>query len=198
MRCKRQILWTAALLAVLAAGPGGCRDADRKAKEAAVVELQGPGPGRRAGGAHSDAVRRVLEADEALSEQYIQVRYADPITWREGHLEYAREMNAISAEGAPRGFTEGFREHQEAWEAYAAFLVTIPVAQLDALMDRGAARRPENAAVVNRARALNQDISSTWAAVEMQAGTVGVGEGASLRAPPAPVGSSRKLLGSPR
>jgi hypothetical protein len=198
MTCKRQILWAAALLVLLAAAPAGCREPDRKAKEAAVVELQGPGPERHPGGSHRHAVRTVLKADKALSERFIQVRYPDPIQWRDGHLAYAREMNAISVEGTPRGFADAFRRHQAAWDTYAAFLAPIPTARLGVLLEGGAAGRPEDAALVDQARALNEDISSTWAAVETEARAAGAGRKHSRREPPAPVGSPHKLLGTRR
>jgi hypothetical protein len=198
MTCKRHILYVAALLALLSVASVGCRDKERKAREAAVVELEGSGPGVRAEGDQRTRVRRVLDADAAYSGQYVQVRYSDATQWLEGHVAYAREMGEISLEGTPEAFSDAFRRHQEAWAAYAAHLRTVPSDRLGMFLDQAEARRPENVDLIRRSAELNQEISASWSEVEMLASTVGVGEGLSTRAPPAPVGSTRKLIGTRR
>ncbi len=198
MTCKRHILHAAALLTVLCIVAIGCRDEERKAREAAVVELEGAAPSVRAEGDHRTRVRRVLDADTAYSRQYIQVRYPDAPRWLEGHLAYAAEMGSISLDGTPKDFSDAFHRHQEAWAAYAAYLQTVPSERLGMFLDQAVARRPENVDIVRRAAELNQEISASWVEVEMLASTVGVGKGPSTRAPPAPVGSTRKLIGSRR
>jgi len=196
MTCKRHILRAAILLAVLCVAAIGCRDKERKAREEAVVELEGSPPGPRAEGNHRTRVRRVLDADAAYSQQYIQVRYPDAPKWLDGQVAYAREMGAISLDGTPKDFSDAFQRHQDAWAAYVEHLLTVPAERLGMFLDETESRRPENAELIHRAKELNREISDSWVEVEMRASTVGVGKGPSTRSPPAPVGSARKLIGS--
>ena len=196
MTCKRQLPRIAVLLAVAGVILVGCRDSERQVREAAVVELPGAGAVASPAGDPGAAVRRVLEADEEPSARYIKVRYGDAAGWLAGHLAYAREMEAISLDGTPVDFAEAFRHHQEAWAAFAAFLEAAPKDRLGMFLDPAAARTAEDQAVLRRAAELNQAISATWTQVEMIASTLGVGEGPTLRAPPAPVGSAHRLIRS--
>ncbi len=198
MTCKRHICCAAALLVLVCSVLVGCRDREREEKEAAVVEIPGPvaGPGGTLDPA--TAVRRVFEADTAFSIRYIQVRYRNAADWLAGHLAYAREMAAISLDGTPWDFADAFRRHQDAWTAYAAHLETIPSDRIGMFLDQKVARWPENADLVRAASELNREISASWMQVEMIASTLGVGEGSSMSAPPAPVGSARKLIGTRR
>jgi len=182
----------AALLFLLAPLLSGCGDDDPRARDA-VIPRASPDSGAARDPVAS--IRRVLEADEAYSSRYIRRRYPNAASWVEGHRTYAREMGAISLEETPTRFAEAFRRHQEAWAAFAAWLETIPPGRADMFLDRSLVALPENRAMARKAATLNQEIATTWVEVEMRASTRGIGDGPSLRSPPAPVGSTRKLMG---
>jgi len=160
------------------------------------AEGEGPGEARPAAAEEpAAAIRRVLEADEAFSSRWIRRRYRNAASWVDGHVTYAREMGALPLTGTPPDFADAFRRHQEAWAAYADLLETTPPERTAAFLDRDLAARPENRELLREAAALNEDISTTWTEVEMWASTRGIGSGPSLRSPPAPVGSARRLMG---
>ncbi|MFH1529906.1 MAG: hypothetical protein ABIK09_04120 [Pseudomonadota bacterium] len=196
MTRKRHLTCVAALLVLVSSAFVGCRDEERRAREAAVVELPGPVAGAGAVSDPATAVRRVFEADEAFSARYVRVRHGDAAGWLAGQVAYARALQALSLNGTPEDFAEAFRRHQAAWTAYAAYLETVPSDRIGLFLDPGQARRPENVELARTASNLNKEISASWVQVEMIASTLGIGEGPSLRAPPAPVGSARKLIRS--
>lgn len=184
----------AALALLLTLAAVGCRDEtapqDEAAKESVRAEPAADGPAVQ--------IRRVLDADSALSDRHIrQSRSSDYETWLEGPMTYTAAMGAICLEGTPADFAEAFRSHQVAWAAFTGYLAGLTEDEFAAVNDLKRASAPQVTAIIRRMAELNREISTTWLEVEMVASTFDVGKGPALRAPPTPVGSTHKLINSP-
>ncbi|MBM4370559.1 MAG: hypothetical protein FJ098_02845 [Deltaproteobacteria bacterium] len=173
------------LAAMIMAGCGGHED-PRPPATPPAEEAAAPSPG--------DAVRRVLEADEALSER-LQRRRPGRTGWVAGQRDYAAAMAMIPLEGTPRRFSEAFRRHQEAWRAFGDFLGARSPWEIEALARGEAPSAPRGPELLRSSRELGREIASTWADVQAEAALLGAGDGPTLQAPPPPVGSTRRLLG---